>query len=301
MPPRDPSPPSRRPVRPPARVKRDVRAKEDASPTSRLRAARQRQLSDDGSSNLRDDKALRAQRLAARFEEPEWVDENEAAATDSRRARFGEGANFLLRALNDRPIARRMMSGLALLLAVAGVGMLAYPFATNVYSNRLQQQLERELFTPALANKYREGKLEVGDSLTRIAIPSINIDVVVVEGTSATALRAGAGHYTNTPLPGEEGNVAIAGHRTTYGKPFANLDKLVTGAEIILDTPIGTNYYKVSRDYEIVAANDWRPIEQSPGKTLTLTTCHPKGSARQRLIIKAEFVRSEEKQVTAEG
>ena len=60
-------------------------------------------------------------------------------------------------------------------------------------------------------------------------IPALNVDTVVVEGTGATALRAGAGHYPNTPLPGEEGNVAIAGHRTTYGKPFANLDRLAVG------------------------------------------------------------------------
>ena len=75
---------------------------------------------------------------------------------------------------------------------------------------------------------------------------------MVVEGTGASALRAGAGHYPNTPLPGEEGNVAIAGHRTTYGKPFANLDRLKPGDEIILETPVGKYTYKVSRDPFVV-------------------------------------------------
>ena len=69
-----------------------------------------------------------------------------------------------------------------------------------------------------------------GDPITKISIPAADLKpTVVVEGTGASALRAGAGHYPNTPLPGEEGNVAIAGHRTTYGKPFANLDRLKIG------------------------------------------------------------------------
>jgi sortase A len=112
---------------------------------------------------------------------------------------------------------------------------------------------------------------------------------VVVEGTGASALRAGAGHYPNTPLPGEDGNVAIAGHRTTYGKPFANLDRLHVGEEIVLETPIGRHVYKITREPFVVSNTDFTVIAQTPGKTLTLTTCHPKGSARQRLIIRAEI------------
>ena len=84
--------------------------------------------------------------------------------------------------------------------------------------------------------------------------------------------------------------MAIAGHRTTYGKPFANLDHLKPGDEIFLETPVGKYTYKVSRTRSSCHPTDFSVIAQTPGKTLTLTTCHPKGSARQRLVIKAELV-----------
>lgn len=219
-----------------------------------------------------------------------------------RNDRLSEGSRYLLDALYARKGIRRAIGGLALIFAVLGVGMLAFPFATNLYTRRAQDRLERELFTPELREKYLSGTLAVGDSLTRISIPDIKVSVVVVEGVSASALRSGAGHYPNTPLPGEESNVAIAGHRTTYGKPFANLDQLESGDEIVLETPLGKNYYRVSRGPYVVASNDWAPIAATPGrKTLTLTTCHPKGSAKQRLIVKADFVKVEPSKAAEES
>ncbi|MGH9164563.1 MAG: class E sortase, partial [Acidimicrobiales bacterium] len=111
---------------------------------------------------------------------------------------------------------------------------------------------------------------------------------VVVEGTTASALRAGAGHYGDSALPCSLGNVAIAGHRTTYGKPFANLDRLKPGDAITLETPIGRCTYEVTRAPFTTAPTDFSVVANTPtARTLTLTTCHPKGSARQRLIIKA--------------
>ncbi|MGH9039974.1 MAG: class E sortase [Acidimicrobiia bacterium] len=209
----------------------------------------------------------------------------------SRRGRrLAEGAAFLLAALRMRPVARRAASGLSLVLGVVGLGMLAYPFATNVFQERLQTRLEVQLASPEIQQAYAAGAVEVGDSLTRLRIPTVDVDVVVVEGTTTSAMRAGAGHYPNTPLPGEDGNVAIAGHRTTYGRPFADLDRVAPGEDIILETPLGTHTYRVSRQPYVVANTDWEPIAQRPGKTLTLTTCHPKGSARQRLVVKAELV-----------
>ena len=205
-------------------------------------------------------------------------------------ARAGDGVGFLLDALRSRPVARRLLSGMSLLLAVVGIGMLAFPFATNLWQERLQSRLDRQLASPALRQSYQKGTVSEGDALTRIKIPAIGVDVVVVEGTSASALRAGAGHYPSTPLPGEVGNVAIAGHRTTYGKPFANLDQLKVGNTIELDTPLSRVMYQVTQNPYAVDASDWSPIAQTPDKTLTLTTCHPKGSAKQRLVVKAKFV-----------
>jgi sortase A len=170
------------------------------------------------------------------------------------------------------------------------IGLLAYPLATNYYQDRLQSELAIQLHSAQSKVAYTSGHTPVGGALTRIVIPAIKVDTVVVEGTGASALRAGAGHYPNTPLPGEEGNVAIAGHRTTYGKPFANLDHLAVGDQIVLETPIGRHVYKITRAPFVVSNNDFSVISQTPGHTLTLTTCHPKGSATQRLVIRAEML-----------
>jgi sortase A len=116
----------------------------------------------------------------------------------------------------------------------------------------------------------------------------------VVAGTTASALRAGAGHYPETPLPCEIGNVAIAGHRTTYGRPFHNLDLLNPGDRITLETPIGSCTYEVSREPWIVMPTAIEVVANTPDEAaLTLTTCHPKGSARERLIVRATMVSSE--------
>lgn len=201
-----------------------------------------------------------------------------------------EAVPYLLEALRTRRWARRLLSLLSVALLVAGVAFLAYPFATDLYQDRVQSRLDRQLASPALRQAYRERRVEVGDSLTRIRIPKIDVDVVVVEGVTPSALRAGAGHYPQTPLPCEIGNVAIAGHRTTFGKPFANIDKLAPGDVIILETPVGSCTYEVDRRPYVVAPTDFSPIAPSADRALTLTTCHPKGSAKQRLIVKARFV-----------
>jgi sortase A len=86
--------------------------------------------------------------------------------------------------------------------------------------------------------------------------------------------------------------VAIAGHRTTYGHPFTDLDKLHAGDDILLDTPVGSSRYRVTRPPFVVDKADWSPISALPAKTLTLSTCHPKRSARQRLIVRAVLVPS---------
>jgi sortase A len=212
-------------------------------------------------------------------------------ATATRRpSRLREGSRFFFDSLRSRPAARKMLSGFSIITAVVALGMLAYPLYTNYQQDRLQSKLAIQLRTPETKAAYAAGHTPEGDALTRLVIPTLKVDTVVVEGTGASALRAGAGHYPNTPLPGEQGNVAIAGHRTTYGKPFANLDRLVVGDQIVLDTPLGQHVYRVTRSPFVVANNDFTVISQNPGRTLTLTTCHPKGSASQRLVVRAEQV-----------
>lgn len=186
--------------------------------------------------------------------------------------------------------ARRALSVVSFGLLSTAVGLLGYPLYTNFYHDRVQSRLERQLASPEIRAAYRARTIKVGDSLTRIRIPKLNVDTVVVEGTSASALRAGAGHYPSTPLPCDEGNVAIAGHRTTYGKPFANIDQLDPGDTVILETPIGKCSYEVTAKPFIVKPNDLSVVASSPGEsTLTLTSCHPKHSAKFRIIIKAKM------------
>ena len=191
--------------------------------------------------------------------------------------------------IRTRRGARRAISVLSVLLLIGGVAMLGYPLFTNLYQDRLQGRLNKQFASPDLQQAYRDGKVQVGDSLTRIRIPAIDVDAIVVQGTTAAALRAGAGHYSKTPLPCESGNVGIAGHRTTYGKPFANLDRLKIGDTIELATPVGGCVYEITRDPFVVGKNDLTVINPSPDRILTLTTCHPKGSAAQRLVIRAKY------------
>ena len=132
-----------------------------------------------------------------------------------------------------------------------------------------------------------------GDPLTRIEIPKLGVNTIVVQGTSPNALKAGAAHYPATPLPGEKGNVGIAGHRTTYGRPFNRIDALRPGDLIVLTTPAARHTYQVSRDPWITTPYDWSVVDATPDAELTLTTCHPKGSARERLIVRAKLVKSE--------
>lgn len=196
--------------------------------------------------------------------------------------------------LRTRRWARMLLTTTSIGLLVGAVGVVGYPFYTNLLQSRIQSRLDRQLASPELREAYLNREIAVGDSLTRIVIPEIDVDVVVVEGTTASALRAGAGHYPNTPLPCEIGNVAIAGHRTTYGRPFHNVDLLEPGSEITLYTPIGSCTYEVNQEPFVVYPHQTEVVANTPDEaTLTLTTCHPKHSARQRLIVKATLVRSD--------
>jgi sortase A len=196
----------------------------------------------------------------------------------------------IVNALRTRPWARMLLTTASIGLLVGAIGTIGYPFYTNLLQDRIQSRLDRQIASEELKQAYNDRNVQVGDALTRIVIPDLDVNVVVVEGTTASALRAGAGHYPDTPLPCEIGNVAIAGHRTTYGRPFHNVDLLEVGDTITLETPIGKCTYVVSEEPYTVGPRDIGVVANTPDRaTLTLTTCHPKGSAKQRLIIKADL------------
>jgi sortase A len=219
-----------------------------------------------------------------------------------RSAGAQSGIGYFMDALKVRPGGRRLLSVLAVVLCLGGAGMFAYPLVTDIYATEvLQQALSDRIDSQEVEQRYITRTVKTGDPLTRIVIPSVDVSAVVVEGTSPAALRAGAGHYPNTPLPGEQGNVAIAGHRTTYGKPFNRLDEIPVGSEVRLETPLATYTYKVVAHPDgvsgcengacwVTTPTDWGVVMPAPGAMLTMTTCHPKGSAAQRLILRATLV-----------
>jgi sortase A len=137
-----------------------------------------------------------------------------------------------------------------------------------------------------------------GDPVGIVTIPKLGLEKVVVEGTSVPDLRKGPGHYTGSPIPGQRGNAAIAGHRTTYGAPFGDLDQLARGDSIVVQTLTGKYAYVVTEDPFAVSPNETdvlKPKLDDTTKellpTLTLTTCNPKYSATERLIVKAELAK----------
>ena len=132
-----------------------------------------------------------------------------------------------------------------------------------------------------------------GEATARIRIPVIGVDKIVVEGVSLADLKKGPGHYPETPLPGQEGNAAIAGHRTTYGAPFNRIDELVLGDEIFVETVQGEFRYIV-QEQQIVSPTQVDVLDDKGDDRLTLTACHPKYSARQRIIVVAELAPEED-------
>ena len=130
-----------------------------------------------------------------------------------------------------------------------------------------------------------------GDPMALIVIPKIGVDNIVVEGVSLSNLKKGPGHYPDSPVPGQKGNAAIAGHRTTYGAPFNRLDELTPGDEILVTTVQGRFRYIVSDEdgdgngNQIVLPSQVEVLQDFGDNRLTLTACHPKYSARQRIVV----------------
>ena len=137
---------------------------------------------------------------------------------------------------------------------------------------------------------------EEGEPIATLHIPAIGLRKTVVEGTSRESLRSGPGHYQGTPLPGRPGNAAIAGHRTTHGAPFFDIDDLQPGDEIEVETVEGRFTYVVQGHDDgqggqvghlIVAPEEVWVIAGQGDNRLTLTACHPTYSARQRIVVTA--------------
>lgn len=136
---------------------------------------------------------------------------------------------------------------------------------------------------------YSEPTPEEGVAFGVMTIPRLEAELVLFEGVDSATLKKGPGHMPWTPLPGQPGNAVLSGHRTTYGAPFFDLDQLEPGDEIFIETALGIHTYMV-RGSSIVSPTSVEVTDPKRGAWLTLTTCNPKFSARERLIISAELV-----------
>ena len=176
-------------------------------------------------------------------------------------------------------------------------------WGTGLETARAQDEL-RTTLEPLVAHPTPppdgDRELPEGKAYAAIVIPSIEIDFIVVEGPDdltyrssgwIETLKMGPAHYPDTADPWDgTGRVGIAGHRTTYLHPFLNLDQVREGDRIELITRYGTYVYEVDRNFVRPEAGSGQVLEQTVRPTLVLTTCHPKYSSRERLIVTATLV-----------
>ena len=193
-----------------------------------------------------------------------------------------------------RFVASVMMVSGALLITDAAVTLLWQEPISAVVAHREQSRLKEALIEPP-ARVVRRMPLP-GDAIGRIDIPAIGVRDYVVEGTDLENLRKGPGHYPDTPLPGDRGTVAIAGHRTTYGAPFRRIDELDRGREIAVDMPYGRYVYRVERT-KIVEPTDLSVLDRVRHDRLVLSACHPLYSAAQRVVVFSRLARRERSRV----
>jgi sortase A len=197
-----------------------------------------------------------------------------------------------------------VLSALGAVLTGAGVLILLFVayqlWGTGLYTSRQQDSLRSQFKQQAhvdpgaattsttLDRNHLPPPPPTGNAVANIRIPKIGVDKIVVQGVGEADLRKGPGHYPETPMPGEQGNAAIAGHRTTYGAPFNRLDELAPGDDVLVTTVKGSYTYKVTGTH-VVKPNQTEVLNPTPTATLTLTTCNPKYSASQRLVVVADL------------
>jgi len=186
------------------------------------------------------------------------------------------------------------------------LGFVAYQlWGTGIHTQQAQKELGREFeeLTKATASTTPTNSdnqeppiprsIDRGDVIGRIVMPDIDVNKWVVAGATMDMLERGPGLFANTALPGQLGNSAIAGHRTSYGAPFSRIDQLDPGDDITIVTPQGSFTYAVT-ETKIVPATAVEVLDTvDPTKaTLTLVSCHPKWTSRDRIVVFADLVDS---------
>jgi sortase A len=195
-------------------------------------------------------------------------------------------------------MTKAVLRFVASVLIVSGILMIGDAAATILWqepvsyllAKRQQAQLDEALASPVQRRRVLRRKPLPGDSIGRIRLPSLKRSYFVIEGTKTGDLRKGPGHYSDTPLPGQRGTVAIAGHRTTYGAPFRSVDKLRRGDPIRIEMPYGRFTYRVEKT-RIVDPTEVSVKRRVGYDRLILSACHPLYSAAQRIVVFARLER----------
>lgn len=202
-------------------------------------------------------------------------------------------------------IAIRLGAELAI---TAGVVLAAFVFYLLVWTNHQTAQAQDDLLDDFRAEQQHAGKNrgkqaiekpESGAGFGVLHIPALGEDWewVIVEGVTDDDLAKGPGHFPGTALPGEVGNFAVAGHRSTHGEPFANLDRLEVGDSVVVETVDGWLTYQVMWERilaptatEVLDPVAGHPGEEAEQRTMTLVTCHPRWGSSERLVIGTQLV-----------
>lgn len=187
-------------------------------------------------------------------------------------------------------ISKKVLGNLLILLSLLlFTGWLLFVPATNISYYVSQKEL-KESWQKKSSTQNSVPRPQRGEVLARLKIKKISLDTIVLEGASIENLRKAPSHLEKTPLPGERGNCVISGHRVTYGAPFRKLDQLKRGDLIEIISFNGKKYvYQVYRVYSTLPT-DSKVIASTELAELTLTTCDPPYSARNRLIVKARLL-----------
>lgn len=244
------------------------------------------------------------------------------APSGAPRTSWGDRVRFVLRGIGQTLIS----AGVVVLLFV-----VYEVYVTNYFAHAAQQKVQSKVkqewthatTDPLLALPGQKGpSLPDGKGIAFLYIPRLGSDYswAIVEGTSDADLEKGPGHYRGTSLPGQIGNFAVAGHRVGKGEPFLNLDHLKFGDAVIVQTESKWYVYSVKgQDHKNIASDDADGVPGreivSPGNgsvldavpdhpdrkpteaLMTMTTCHPKFTAANRMIVHAVLTRT----VTANG
>lgn len=182
------------------------------------------------------------------------------------------------------------------LISAFVLGFISYKtFTTPIVSPKpeVQSILNSQVPSPKGGDSPVASGVGEGEAFVYMRIPRFGKDWlwVSVEGTALDDIAKGPGHYSGTALPGEVGNSAFAGHRTTHGQPFFDFEKLEVGDKVFLSQTGAEWEYEIVTKPKVIEANNWKVVQPTKnGRWLTLTTCWPKYGSTKRMFVRATMI-----------